>query len=318
MQNITTKFKSILVSGAAGDIGIGIGRILKSEKFQHVYGCDVNDDSWGICVFDKTIKIPRADDNNYFDELIAIINKFDIDLFIPSSEAEIKVLTNHKETLEKLLGCKVLLVDPFTVNIALDKLLTANFLKDNDIDYPWTLKAENELPLSLPCIFKPISGQGSKGLEIIQDNVRAKELFNNSDYIFQEHLAPDEQEYTCGVFRSKKGELRTLHINRTLSGGFTSKGTVVENKKIEAYVIEIAEALDVNGAINMQLRLTDKGPILFEINPRLSSTVVFRHKLGFEDLLWAIEDLANIPIRKYSKPKAGTQFYRGLAEYFKN
>lgn len=318
MQNITTKFKSILVSGAAGDIGIGIGRILKSEKFQNVYGCDVNDDSWGTCVFDKTIKIPRADANNYFDELIAIIKTLDIDLFIPSSEAEIKVLINHNETLEVFLGSKVLIADPFTVNIALNKLSTANFLKDNGIDYPWTIKTENELPLSLPCIFKPISGQGSKGLEIIKDNVRAKELLNNSDYIFQEHLAPDDQEYTCGVFRSKKGELRTLHINRTLSGGFTGKGTVVENEQIDAYVGKIAEALDVKGVINMQLRLTDKGPILFEINPRLSSTVVFRHKLGFEDLLWALEDLANLPIRTYNKPEAGTQFYRGLSEYFKN
>lgn len=318
MQNVTTKFKSILVSGAAGDIGIGIGRILKSENFQHVYGCDVNDDSWGICVFDEMIKIPRAEDKDYFDVLISIIKRFAIDLFIPSCEADIKQLTNHKGPVENLLGCKVLLVDPFTVNIALDKLLTASFLKDNGINYPWTLKAEDEFPVSLPCIFKPRSGQGSKGLEIIQDNRRAKELFNNSDYIFQEYLGPDDKEFTCGVFRSKKGELRTLHIKRTLSGGFTSKGTIVENRKIESYVIEIAEALDVKGAINMQLRLTERGPILFEINPRLSSTVVFRHKLGFEDLLWAIEDIANIPIRQYRKPKAGTQFYRGLTEYFKN
>jgi carbamoyl-phosphate synthase large subunit len=318
MQNITTKFRSILVSGAAGDIGIGIGRILKSENFHHVYGCDVNDDSWGVCVFDKTIKIPRADACNYFDELIALINTLEVDLFIPSSEAEIKVLINYKEDLENFLGCKVLIADSFTVNIALDKLSTANFLKNNDLDSPWTLKAVNELPLSLPCMFKPVSGQGSKGIEIIKDIVRAKELLDNPDYIFQEYLDPDEQEYTCGVFRSKKGELRTIHINRTLSGGFTGKGTIVENDEIDAYVSQIAETLEVKGAINMQLRLTSQGPILFEINPRLSSTVVFRHKLGFEDLIWAIEDLANLPIRQYNKPKAGTQFYRGLSEYFKN
>ena len=231
MQNVTTKFKSILVSGAAGDIGIGIGRILKSERFKHVYGCDVNDDSWGVCVFDKMIKIPRAEDGDYLKVLIFTIKKLGIDLFIPSSEAEINQLTNHKEPVERLLGCKVLLADPFTVNISLDKLLTANFLKDNNINYPWTLKAEDELPVSLPCIYKPRSGQGSKGLEIIRDFLRAKELFNSQHYIFQEYLPADEKEFTCGVFRSKNGELRTLHINRILSGGFTSKGTIVENQK---------------------------------------------------------------------------------------
>lgn len=317
MQKITSLFKSILVSGASGDIGIGIGRILKSENFQTVYGCDINEDSWGVCIFDDTLAVPRADSDNYIQALIGIINKLKIDLFIPSSEAEIKVLISYGGTLEERLGCKVLMADSSTVDIALDKLRTANFLKDNDINYPWTIKVEQSLPLTLPCIFKPISGQGSKGLEIVQDSSRAKELLNSPGYIFQELLTPDEQEYTCGVFRSKAGELRLINVNRTLNGGFTCKGTIIENKQIEHYVRAIAETLNVSGAINMQLRLTAKGPVLFEINPRLSSTVVFRHKLGFEDLLWAIEDLANLPIRAYKKPKAGTQFYRGLSEYFK-
>jgi len=318
MQKITNLFRSILVSGASGDIGIGIGRVLKSEKFQNVYGCDINEDSWGVCIFDQVLKVPRADESTYIEELISIIKEFNIDLFIPSSEAEIKLLINYGETLEEILDCKVLIADENTINIALDKLATANFLKENAINYPWTIKVGHDLPLTLPCIFKPISGQGSKGLEIIKDNARAKELLNSKGYIFQELLTPDEQEFTCGVFRSKAGQLRVIHINRTLSGGFTSKGTIVESKEIDDYVRTIAEALNVTGTINMQLRLTGKGPVLFEINPRLSSTVVFRHKLGFEDLIWAIEDLSNLPIRKYDKPKAGTQFYRGLSEYFNN
>lgn len=318
MQKITNIFKSVLVSGASGDIGIGIGRILKSENFQYVYGCDITEDNWGVCVFDKILTVPRANENNYIEELIGIINKLKIDLFIPSSEAEIKVLINFREDLEARLGCKVLIADANTVNIALDKLCTANFLKENDINYPWTIKVEQNLPLAFPCIFKPISGQGSKGLEIIKNSSRASELLNSTGYIFQELLIPDEQEYTCGVFRSKTGEFRAIHINRTLSGGFTNKGTIIEHEEIDNYVRRITEALNVKGAVNMQLRLTDIGPVLFEINPRLSSTVVFRHKLGFEDLLWAIEDLADLPLRNYIKPKNGAQFYRGLSEYFKN
>ena len=36
--------------------------------------------------------------------------------------------------------------------------------------------------------------------------------------------------------------------------------------------------------------ITKKGPRVFEINPRFSSTVLMRHRLGFTDLLWAIEE----------------------------
>jgi carbamoyl-phosphate synthase large subunit len=318
MPKITNLFKSVLVSGASGDVGIGIGRILKSENFQNIYGCDINEDSWGICIFDHIVKVSRAEESKYIEEIISIVKKLKIDLFIPSSEAEIKVLISHGKNIEKLLNCKILIADSKTVKIALDKLVTANFLENSSLQYPWTIRADSECPNKFPCIFKPRRGQGSKKLEIVKDVARAKELMHSSENIFQELLLPDDEEYTCGVFRSQSGELRIMLINRILNNGSTAKGTVVDNKEIESYVTTIAEALDIKGAINMQLRMTKNGPILFEINPRLSSTVVFRHKLGFEDLLWAIEDIANVPIRKYHKPIPGIKFFRGSAEYFKN
>jgi carbamoyl-phosphate synthase large subunit len=52
----------------------------------------------------------------------------------------------------------------------------------------------------------------------------------------------------------------------------------------------IAEGLDLRGSMNVQLRLTDEGPRVFEINPRFSSTVLMRHRMGFSDVLWAIEE----------------------------
>ena len=67
--------------------------------------------------------------------------------------------------------------------------------------------------------------------------------------------------------------------------------------------------------MNIQLRMTEQGPMLFEINPRLSSTLVFRDMLGFSDLQWWIYSQLDQEIPKYHKPKAGTLFYRGIAEY---
>lgn len=318
MQNIRDKYKSILVSGASGDIGIGIGRILTSANFSMVYGCDINTDSWGLCVFKEVFQIVRADSTTYLKDLKSLIYDLEIDLFIPSSESEIKVLNEYPSSLEDLLGCQVLITNEETICISLDKLATSNFLKSNGLLYPWTIRSSDAAPKEFPCIYKPISGQGSKGLEIIKDVSRLSALDNKDGYIFQELLEPEEQEFTCGVFRSKSGETRVINIKRTLSGGFTGKGTVVENTEIVKYVTDIGEALNVRGSINMQLRYTSKGPILFEINPRISSTVVFRHKLGFTDLIWAIEDLSELPISPYTKPQNGTTFYRGLSEYFVN
>ena len=55
--------------------------------------------------------------------------------------------------------------------------------------------------------------------------------------------------------------------------------------------MQIAESLDLFGSINIQLRLVEKeGPMVFEINPRFSSTVGMRHMIGFSDLIWSIEE----------------------------
>lgn len=52
----------------------------------------------------------------------------------------------------------------------------------------------------------------------------------------------------------------------------------------------IAQGLDLCGSMNIQLRLTENGPRVFEINPRFSSTVLMRHRMGYTDVLWAIDE----------------------------
>jgi len=317
MFNIKNKLKNILVSGGAGDIGIAIGRILLDEKIENIIGCDITDDHAGECLFDYFYTVPRADQQHYFSVLQNIFIEQHIELFIPSSEAEIKALIDHGLKDGCLFDVPVLIADEQTIRVALDKQLTADFLLKNKIKNPWTLSTEKTLPKSLPCIFKPRSGQGSKGLEIINCESRAETLLGTRGYIWQELLLPDNEEYTCGVYRGGDAVTFSIVLRRTLSGGFTSKGEVIENEEITNYIETIASALNVKGAVNFQLRLTKEGPVLFEINPRFSSTVMFRHKLGFNDLIWAIDEKLGETRCPYTPASAGTKFYRGYTEYIK-
>ena len=52
----------------------------------------------------------------------------------------------------------------------------------------------------------------------------------------------------------------------------------------------IAKGLNLRGSMNIQMRLTTQGPRVFEINPRFSSTVLMRHRIGFSDVLWALDE----------------------------
>ena len=65
----------------------------------------------------------------------------------------------------------------------------------------------------------------------------------------------------------------------------------------------IAKGLNLQGSMNVQMRLTEKGPRVFEINPRFSSTVLMRHRLGFSDVLWAIDEAEGKLINFQEIPK---------------
>ena len=104
-----------------------------------------------------------------------------------------------------------------------------------------------------------------------------------------------------------------------------TRKTVIQNKKNKAlleqqsfnseYLSKISDVFNKPGLFNVQLRLTDDGPKLFEINPRISSTVVFRDKLGFHDLRWWISECLNLMLPEFVPPEAGTRIYRGDFEY---
>lgn len=114
---------------------------------------------------------------------------------------------------------------------------------------------------------------------------------------------------TCAVFRTAKGRTLVLPMERRLAGGLTVWMRVRYEKEVMKQCERIAEALNLTGPINVQLRLTEQGPRIFEINPRFSSTLYLRHILGFQDLLWAIDDLMGIDIQ-YLLPRQNAEAVR--------
>lgn len=309
-------FNNVLITGCGSDVAQALCRILKMEKIANqIIGCDIHHDHFGGLVFDSCYLLPRITEKNYFEKLLSITQQFEIDLIIPGSEAEMRGFLDAN-IINEFNGIPIILANKESVNIGLDKLATVNFLKEHGLAYPWTLKVTEALPLTFPCILKMQHGQGSKNILIIEDMELAQYYSDKRpDYIWQELLLPDTQEYTCGLYRSGTGEIRSIAINRTIKGGETQSGTIVQNKKIDLYLQKIATYLNLNGSINVQLRYTEKGPVLFEINPRFSSTVLFRHLLGFQDFLWSLLEKKGITLPSYTPAKEGIKFCRLVKEY---
>ena len=310
-------FENILITGIGGDIGLGVAKILKECRVvKNLVGSDIHNNHPGKFLVDETIIIERTDSEIYLGCLQEMIEKYSIDLLIPMSEAEIRLF--HQEGLiEKLKPLPVILPNDKALEIGLDKYKTYNFLKSLSLPYPWTILVNQNQPIETPCIIKSRWGSGSKNVIIVYDDFIDFYSKSRPDDIWQELLLPEDQEYTCCLYGLKNGNTRSIVFKRRLGGGYSIYGEVIHNKEIESLLLKIAKNLELKGSINVQLRLTKKGPIIFEINPRFSSTLVFRHMMGFRDVIWSLYEEKGLPLEQYISPKEGTKFYRGSTEYIK-
>lgn len=310
---------NVLVTSCGGDIGQSIGKILKDLNCI-TFGWDISSNNAAKFIFDHFETCLKITDSNYFLKLRDHLEKYKIDIIIPVSEPEIRYYTNKIKVIETLDPVKVLLANEFSRKIGFDKRKTSLFLKENNLHYPEIYSLENRDKINFPIIAKPNTGAGSKNIFII-DEIEELEFISNKykDMLFQEFLDGSNGEFTCCLFRSSKKEIRSIIFKRELTaGGYSGYGEVIENDVIEKLIYELAVLLNLKGSINIQLRLHKGVPVIFEINPRFSSTILFRHLLGFRDLEWSIQDAYNLIISKYNKPIKGAKFYKGFNEFILN
>jgi carbamoyl-phosphate synthase large subunit len=307
---------NILVTGCGGDIGQSIGKILNEyHLIDHLYGCDISDKNAAQFIYSNFFLGLPCNDPNYISYLEEIVKKKDIDLIIPVSEPELRFLS--KENINKIGDAELILASNQALEVGFDKLKTADFLKKENLPFPITQTvADLDSIEKFPVIMKSRTGSGSSNVSIVRDNDTFIALKKgNPDFIVQEFLEGEQGEYTCGVFRSQSGTIRSIILKRELMGGFTGYGEVIENREISQLIYDVAEKLQLRGSINVQLRLTSKGPVVFEINPRFSSTVRFRHLFDFKDVEWSIEDQLGLPIADYIATAIGKKLYKGFNEY---
>lgn len=307
---------NIVVTGCGGDIGQSIGKILKeSPLFERVIGADVTDEHAGKFIFDEIIKMPLCNSPDYIESLTKLIREFNIDLLLPISEPELRMLTD-KEIESDFLNSKLICANLTSRQVGFDKLATSDFLKKSNLPFPETFVIDTMLSSVFPLILKSRKGSGSKSIFILND-IDEFGFYQKKypDFIAQELITGSPDEFTCGLFRSRNDEVRSIIYKRKLVDSYSGYGEVVENDAITELLYSIAINLDLRGSINVQLKLSEKGPCVFEINPRFSSTVRFRHMMGFEDLIWSIKDALGQPITNFTSPQVGTKFYKGFYEY---
>lgn len=303
----------LLITAANSDISIGIARILK-EALPHVGLVGLAPDGlWpGGCFFDEIIDVPFVKDSiSYKKVLEEIIYKQDIQVVCPISEKELSFFAS-----QDYRPIKNILINPkHVIETFLDKYKTYLWLRSIHVPVPETVLLRDEYREEMgKYIIKPRASAGSKNMYLVErrdffEAIQHKHKESMDHFVMQRAVGSMDDEYTCALWRVKE-DYRSFIFKRKLQGGLTGEAQVIQNEEISKVLKKIETHLLGDFFINVQLRIEHGMPFIFEINPRFSSTIVMRHKLGFKDVLWSFLAMLDKAIPVYHPPSVGTQVFR--------
>jgi carbamoyl-phosphate synthase large subunit len=235
---------------------------------------DVNPLSPAVHVADKAYRVPLADDPEYLPELLRICHAEQIRLAIPTIDDELELFgasRQHFADIGALAACS----SRESAALCNDKYATWRQLSGAGVPAARTYLPE-ELPAQpkFPLFIKPRVGRGAVGAHMIR-NQRDLEFFR--DYVdrpvIQEYL--ESPEYTIDVLCDSRG--RPLSIvpreRVVIRAGVIDRGRTVKSSALLELAEQVCAAIPFFGPINIQCRLRDGWPSVFEINPRFSGGI---------------------------------------------
>ncbi len=295
---------NVLVTGAGSGVGQSIVKALNISKLNlNIFLADVNYLNAGLYRYKKSIIVPKVENRGTIKWYLSNLKKLRIDVLFIGSEYDLPFFSKNAEKIWKETKCRVCASNIQIVKMANDKYLTQNFLQKNNLPFLKTFlpKSLSEAikfskKLRFPFILKGRKGTSSRNVHLIKNLDLLKKLYKTvKDPIIQEHIGSKKNdistEYTCSFFKSKeKKVLGPFIIKRKILHGTSWIAEVTYNLKISKLILKIAKLINCIGSFNIQLRLTKKGPIPFEFNPRFSGTTSIRSYFGFNEPEMYIEN----------------------------
>lgn len=285
----------VLVTGAGSVYGLGIIRALKASVLPvEIIAVDVNPYSLGLFIADKCFIAPQAAaEESYYMFIEKLCKNYQIKAIFIGSETELSFYSKKRELIERSTGAKVFVSSPKVIKICSDKWLTMCYLSHSGFQVPISIRYPEDvdkLPsfikrMGFPLIVKPRIGRGSEGVALILDKQQLLSYVKGKkSLIVQEYITGEEQEFTVGICLNHMGKvISKIALKRQLLEGVSIAAVSDNYHDIADYCAKIAGTLRAYGAINIQLRLKDGNPVIFEINPRFSSSTGMRLLLGINE-----------------------------------
>jgi carbamoyl-phosphate synthase large subunit len=257
----------------------------------NVITTDMNPFSPGLYFSDRHYMVPLTSDPRYIPIIRSICFKERVRLLIPTIDDELPLFGQHVDTF-LATGVRVAVSSARTGGICNDKYSTWRFLSEKGIPVARTwLPSELDYPaLQYPLFLKPRSGRGSVGAHPVE-NERQLRFFLEyvADPVVQEYLPG--REFTIDVLADFHGRVISVVPRERLviRSGVSDRGRTLFHAGMIDLALRTAEALEIRGPANIQVKLHEDKATIFEVNPRFAGGIPLTLAAGADFAAWLIE-----------------------------
>lgn len=309
--------KKILISGLGGSLFPYLHNALK-DNYDLLY-IDSNQHLSKIYPDLNFYKGPLVLESSYIDFVKNIINKQEVDIYIPLIDEEVVLAKSEIEGFKDVI---VISPEVKFSERSLDKYRLMKDLENFGIskitsfmghDFNWQLEA--------PIFVKPVTGRGSRGIKTIYNQKQLEAYYMLEGYAPEEILVQPKLEgieYTIGVTVNNKNQVLAIGAKRVIEKKGITQMAITENvPEINEIAIRVVEELKPYGPINIQLiKDQNKELRIFEINPRFSTTTIMEFEGGLNLITMYLENYNKNKISEIKYPIEGITLYRRWESIF--
>ncbi|TMP98669.1 MAG: ATP-grasp domain-containing protein [Thaumarchaeota archaeon] len=293
--------RTVLVTAAGTVVAQGVVKCLKlansvrgKPESYRILTADMSPLAAGLYRSDLGVIVPKADAEGYAEAIVKLCREEAVEALFVGADEELHPIASARERIEKESGA-VVVSNPMTVlKTGTDKWKTFEFLKKNRLPSADSALPEDKEEFArrsgFPLVAKPREGHGSIDFHVVNNPEELDHAIQaikriGLHPIIQEYLGDENPEFTTGVTVEKGGGyvMSSIAMKRTLKGGQTYKAFVDEFKEIRESAKTVALKLGCRGPVNIQAKLVDEVPKVFEINPRISASCPIRAVAGVNE-----------------------------------
>lgn len=271
------------------------GKVVAGDLDERALTRDIADEFW---------KMPRLESERFAD-LVAACHERGIRTIVPSRDGELMFWAENRELFAEQ-GIQVIVSDPATVRVCLDKLAFAQF--GVECGLPFIPASENfdSLGDAVSYVAKERYGAGSRKVGIHLDRGAALEHGRELERpIYQPHVAGLEISIDAWADRLNHVKGLVLRKRDCVVDGESQVTTTFRDAALEEQALRVLQALRLRGPVVMQAIVADGGLQIIECNTRFGGASTISIAAGLDSFYWSLlegsgGDVSQIPFVRIS------------------